>query len=54
MRLAWHVARVEESRSVGGVLVGKAEKLNPLGRHRRRWGNIKIELQEVACLEFLD
>jgi hypothetical protein len=31
------------------VLVGRPEKKRPLGRHRRRWENIKADLQEVGC-----
>ena len=37
MRLAGHVARMEEGRSVHKVLVGKPEGNRPLGRPRRRW-----------------
>jgi hypothetical protein len=29
--------------------VGKAEGKRPLGRLRRRWENIKMDLQEVGC-----
>jgi len=31
------------------VLVGKPEGKNPLGRPRRRWVDIRMELQEVGC-----
>ena len=45
-----HVARVEESRSVYRVLVGKPEGERPLGRPRRRWeNNIKMDLLAVGC-----
>jgi hypothetical protein len=48
MRLAGHVARMEEERSVYRLLVGKPEGKRPLGRPRRRWeDNIKMELQKV-------
>ena len=49
MRLAGHVARVEEGRVVYKVVVGKPEGKRPLGRPRRRWeGDIKMDLQEVG------
>ena len=50
-RTAWagHVARMGERRGVYRVLVGQLEGKRPLGRPRRRWENIKIDLQEVAC-----
>ena len=37
---------------IGGayaVLVGEPEGKRPLGRPRRRWQNIKTDLQEVGC-----
>ena len=37
MKRAEHVARMEESRGVYRVLVGKAEGKRPLGRPRRSW-----------------
>ena len=40
MRWAGHVARMGESRSVYGVLVGKPEGKKPHGRPRRRWEDI--------------
>jgi len=49
MRWAGHVARMGERRGVYRVLVGQLEGKRPLGRPRRRWENIKIDLQEVAC-----
>ena len=49
MRLAGHVARMEEGRGVHKVLVGKPEGKRPLGRPRRRWeDNIKTDLVEVG------
>ena len=49
MRLAGHVARMEEGRGVHKVLVGKPEGKRPLGRPRRTWGdNIKMDLEEVG------
>jgi hypothetical protein len=36
---------MEEERGVHRVLVGKPEGKKPLGRPRRRWENIKIDLQ---------
>jgi hypothetical protein len=38
----------EEDRGVHRALVGKPEGKTPLGRARRRWEDIKMELQEVA------
>jgi hypothetical protein len=38
-----------ERRGVNRVLVGKYEGKRPLGRHRRRWEDIKMDLQEVGC-----
>jgi hypothetical protein len=49
MRWAGHVACMEENRGVFRVLVGKPEGTRPLGRARRRWEVIKIDLQEVGC-----
>ena len=57
MRLAGHVARMEEGRGVYKVLVGKSEGKRPLGRPRHRWeDNIKIDLQEVGrgCGDWMD
>jgi len=31
------------------VLVGKPERRRPLGRPRRRWGDIRMDLREVGC-----
>ena len=49
MRWAGHVARMGEDRGAYRVLVGKPEGKNPLGRPRRRWVDIRMELQEVGC-----
>jgi len=38
---------MRERRGVYRVLVGKHEGKRPLGRPRRRWKNIKMDLQEV-------
>jgi hypothetical protein len=48
IRWAGHVARMGEERGVDRVLVGKPEGKRPLGRPRRRWENIKMDLQEVG------
>jgi len=37
-----------ERRGVCRVLVGKPEGKRPLGRPRRRWEDVKIDLQEVG------
>ena len=49
MRLAGHVARMEERRGVNRVLVGNPEGKSPLGRPRRRWEDNNMDLQEVGC-----
>jgi len=48
MRWAGHVARMGEERRVYRVLVGKPEGKRPLGRPRRRWVDIRMDLQEVG------
>ena len=49
MRWAGHVARMGEGRGVYRVLVEKPERRRPLGRPRRRWVDIWMDLQEVGC-----
>jgi len=50
MRLAGHVARIEERRGVYRALLGKPEGKRPLWRPRHRWeDNIKMNLQEMVC-----
>jgi hypothetical protein len=49
MRWSEHVARMGEERGVHRVLVGKPEGKRPLGRPRRRWEDIKMDIQEVGC-----
>jgi hypothetical protein len=52
IRLAGHVARMGERRSVCSVLVGKRAGKRPPGRPRRRKkDNIKMDFQKVACGE---
>jgi hypothetical protein len=46
MRWAGHVACMGEERGVYRVLVGKPEGKRPLGRPRRRWEDINMDLQE--------
>ncbi|KAJ4435546.1 hypothetical protein ANN_18162 [Periplaneta americana] len=48
LRWAGHVARMGESRNAYRVLVGRPEGRRPLGRPRRRWENIKVDLREVG------
>jgi hypothetical protein len=38
-----------EERGVYRVSLGKPERKRPLGRLRRRWEDIKMDLQEVGC-----
>jgi hypothetical protein len=40
---------VGERRGVYRVLMGKPEEESPLGRPRRRWEDIKVDLQDVGC-----
>ena len=50
LRWAGHLARMEQSRNVYKVLVGKPEGKRHLGKSRLRWeDNIKIDLREVGC-----
>ena len=50
LRLAGHVARMEQFRNAYRVLVGKPENKIPLGRPRLRWeDNIKMDLREMGC-----
>ena len=48
MRWAAHVARMGEERGVYRVLVRKPEGKRPLGRPRRRWVDIRMDLREVG------
>jgi hypothetical protein len=48
MRWAGHVARMGEGRNVYGVFVGKQEGKNPLGRPKRRWDGIKMDLGRLV------
>jgi hypothetical protein len=48
MRWAGHVARMGELRGAYNILVGKPEVRRPLGRSRRRWEDIKMDLREVG------
>jgi hypothetical protein len=38
-----------EKRGAYRALVGKPEGRRPLGRPRRRWEDIKMDLREVGC-----
>ena len=50
LRWAGHLARMDQSRNVYRVLVGKPEGKRHLGRPRRRWeDNIRMDLREVGC-----
>ena len=43
------MARMGVERGVYSVLVGKPVGKRPLGRPRRRWLDIRMDLQEVRC-----
>jgi hypothetical protein len=49
MSCAGHVARMGDGRGVYTVSVGKPEGKRPLGRPRRRWEDIRMDLQEMGC-----
>jgi hypothetical protein len=49
MRWAGYVAGMGKRRGVYRVLVGKPEGKKPLGIPRRRWEDIRMDLQEVRC-----
>jgi len=49
MRWTGHVACMGEERGVYRILVGKPEGRRPLARPRRRWVDIRMDLQEVRC-----
>ena len=42
------MARMGEERGVHRILVGKPEGKRPLWRPRRRWDDIKMDLQEMG------
>jgi hypothetical protein len=46
MRWTGHAARMEK-RKAYRALVGKPEGKTPLGRPRRRWEDIKMDLREI-------
>jgi hypothetical protein len=48
MRWAGHEARMGEGRGVHSVLVGRPEGGRPLGRTRRRWDDIKMDIGETG------
>ena len=49
LRLAGHVTRMEEGRSVFKILTGRPTGKRPLGRRRCRWeGNIRMDLDEIG------
>jgi hypothetical protein len=49
LRWAGQVARMGVGRDVYWVLVRKPEGKRPLGRPRRRWEDVRMDLQEVGC-----
>jgi len=49
MGWAGHVARMGRERGAYSVLVVKPEGRRPLWRPRRRWVDIRMDLQEVGC-----
>jgi hypothetical protein len=49
-RIRWvgHVARMGQKRNAYRLLVGKPEGRRPLGRPRRRWVDIRMDLVEAG------
>ena len=47
-RWAGHVARMEEGRSSFKILTGKPTGKRPLGKPRRRWDEIRMDLKEIG------
>jgi hypothetical protein len=48
MRFAGHVARLGAKRNAYRILMGKSERMRPLGRPRHRlMDNIKMNLREI-------
>ena len=48
LRWAGHVARMEEGRSAFKILTGEPTGKKPLGRPRRRWVDITMDLKEIG------
>jgi hypothetical protein len=44
----YRIARREEMRNVCRILVGNPEGNRSLGRSRRRWDDIKMDLREIG------
>ena len=47
--MVWACGSYGEGEGAYRVLVGKPEGKKPLGRSRRRWADITMDLQEVGC-----
>ena len=49
-RLRWarHVTRMEEGWSGFKILTGKPTGKRPLGKPRRRWDNVSMDLKEIG------
>jgi hypothetical protein len=43
-----HVARMREMRNTSSILVGKPEGKRLLGRPRRRWKHIRMDICEIG------
>jgi hypothetical protein len=46
MRLAEHIASMGEMRNACDILVWKPEGKRPLGRTRRRWEDVRLDLSK--------
>jgi hypothetical protein len=49
MRWAGHIARIGEKSNSYKVLMGNPEGKIPLGRPRRWWEDIAMDLREIGC-----
>jgi hypothetical protein len=47
----WHLAKMGEMREAYRMLDGKPLGKHPLGRQRRRWENIKMDLKELELVD---
>jgi hypothetical protein len=53
IRGARHIVCMGDRRNVYKILVGKLERMRPLGRPRHRWeDNIRMDLREIRLKRF--
>jgi hypothetical protein len=49
MRWAWHIAHMRRGELYTGFWWGNLGGKRPLGRHRHRWEDIMLDIQEMKC-----